>query len=56
MKFNFLQNALLSALPYFAMMMMSYFFSYLSNVLVKTNWVPLKYSRKLFNSIGKLGP
>lgn len=33
-------------------MMMSYFFSYLSNVLVKTNWVPLVYSRKLFNSIG----
>ncbi|XP_037035941.1 putative inorganic phosphate cotransporter isoform X3 [Bradysia coprophila] len=45
-------NALLSALPYFAMMMMSYFFSYLSSVLVKTNWVPLQYSRKLFNSIG----
>lgn len=36
--------------------MMSYFFSYLSNVLVKTNWVPLIYSRKLFNSIGKRIP
>lgn len=49
----YFQNSLLSALPYFAMMMMSYFFSYLSSVLVRTNWVPLIYSRKLFNSIGK---
>ncbi|KAJ6640943.1 putative inorganic phosphate cotransporter [Pseudolycoriella hygida] len=45
-------NALLSSLPYLAMMLMSYFFSFLSNVLVKTNWVPLVYSRKVFNSIG----
>lgn len=35
------------------MLFMSYFFSYLSGVLEKNECVPLKYSRKLFNSIGK---
>lgn len=46
------QNALLSSLPYLTMLFMSFFFSYLADVLAKRNCVPLKYSRKLFNSIG----
>lgn len=50
------QNALLSALPYLAMLLMSYFFSFLSGVLERNNCVPLKYSRKLFNSIGHWVP
>lgn len=46
------KNALLSSLPYTAMFFMSFVFSYLANMLAKNNCVPLKYSRKLFNSIG----
>lgn len=46
------QNALLSALPYLAMLLLSYFFSFLSGILERKNCVPLKYSRKVFNTIG----
>lgn len=51
--FDIKKNALLSALPYLAMLLMSYFFSFLSGILERKNCVPLKYSRKFFNTIGK---
>lgn len=54
LKFDIKKNALLSALPYLAMMMLSYFFSFLSGILERKNCVPLKYSRKVFNTIGKM--
>ncbi|GAB0094566.1 putative inorganic phosphate cotransporter [Sergentomyia squamirostris] len=50
------QNALLSSLPYLAMCLMSYVFSYLSDVLSRRDVIPLSVSRKLFNSIGHLIP
>ncbi|XP_059615082.1 putative inorganic phosphate cotransporter isoform X2 [Phlebotomus argentipes] len=50
------QNALLSALPYLAMCLMSYVFSYLADVLSRREVIPLSVSRKLFNSIGHLIP
>lgn len=48
-----MKNALLSALPYLVMCLLSFFFSFLSGVLEKRNFLPLKYSRKVFNTIGK---
>lgn len=48
------QNAVLSAMPYLAMLLLSYFFSFLSGILERKNCVPLKYSRKVFNTIGKI--
>lgn len=48
-----MKNALLSALPYLAMCLLSFFFSFLSGILEKKNFLPLKYSRKVFNTIGK---
>lgn len=36
------------------MLLLSYFFSFLSGILERRNCVPLKYSRKVFNTIGKL--
>jgi len=46
------KNALLSALPYFAMFVMSFIFSMISTVLNRRQCLPLSVSRKLFNSIG----
>lgn len=34
------------------MLLLSYFFSFLSGILERRNFVPLKYSRKVFNTIG----
>lgn len=53
LKFDMKKNALLSALPYLAMLLLSYFFSFLSGILERKNCVPLKYSRKFFNTIGE---
>lgn len=53
LKFDIKKNALLSALPYLAMLLLSYFFSFLSGILERNNCVPLKYSRKVFNTIGE---
>lgn len=36
------------------MLLLSYFFSFLSGILERRNCVPLKYSRKVFNTIGKI--
>lgn len=56
LKFDIKKNALLSALPYLAMLLLSYFFSFLSGILERRNCVPLVYSRKLFNTIGHWVP
>lgn len=45
-------NALLSALPYAAMFLMSFVFSAMQSQLSKRKCIPLSVSRKLFNSIG----
>ncbi|XP_023177805.2 putative inorganic phosphate cotransporter isoform X2 [Drosophila hydei] len=45
-------NALLSALPYFAMFCMSFVFSGIASQLNKRNCISTVTSRKLFNSIG----
>ncbi|XP_018804061.1 PREDICTED: putative inorganic phosphate cotransporter isoform X1 [Bactrocera latifrons] len=49
-------NALLSALPYFAMFLMCFVFSSISSLLNKKQCMPLSFSRKLFNSIGHWVP
>ncbi|XP_014102770.2 putative inorganic phosphate cotransporter isoform X1 [Bactrocera oleae] len=49
---NIRSNALLSALPYFAMFLMCFVFSSISSLLNKNQCMPLSVSRKLFNSIG----
>ncbi|XP_031631771.1 putative inorganic phosphate cotransporter isoform X3 [Contarinia nasturtii] len=56
LKFDIKKNALLSALPYLAMLLLSYFFSFLSGILERRNCLPLKYSRKVFNTIGHWVP
>lgn len=52
LKFDIKKNSLLSALPYLVMCLLSFFFSFLSGILEKKNFLPLKYSRKVFNTIG----
>lgn len=46
------KNALLSALPYLVMCLLSFFFSFLADVLAKRQCISLSVSRKLFNTIG----
>lgn len=50
--FNIKQNALLSALPYFAMMCMSFILSPFADWLTNRRILQVEFSRKLFNSIG----
>ncbi|XP_029406031.2 putative inorganic phosphate cotransporter isoform X1 [Bactrocera dorsalis] len=45
-------SALLSSLPYTVMLLLSFFFIYLSKVLARRENVSLAFSRKFFNSIG----
>lgn len=52
LKLNIKENALMSSLPFLAKLIMSFVFSLIAGWLIKRNWVPLKYSRKIFNSIG----
>lgn len=47
------QNGLFSALPYAAMYILSFVFSWLAEFLVNRNIIKLSTSRKLFNTIGK---
>lgn len=54
--FNIKQNALLSALPYFAMMIMSLILSPLADFLNNKRILKVEFSRKLFNTIGLWGP
>ncbi|XP_067634382.1 putative inorganic phosphate cotransporter [Eurosta solidaginis] len=46
------KNALSSALPYFAMWILSFVFTALSLWFRKREWISLKTNRKLFNTIG----
>ncbi|XP_055838062.1 putative inorganic phosphate cotransporter [Episyrphus balteatus] len=46
------KNALLSSLPYWVMLVLSYFFLFVSEVLRKTQCMSLSVSRKFFNTIG----
>lgn len=50
------RNALLSALPYLAMFLMSFVFSIVAGLLAKRQCIPLATSRKIFNSIGHWVP
>lgn len=54
--FNIKQNALLSALPYFAMMCMSLILSPFADWLNNKRILKVEFSRKLFNTIGLWGP
>ncbi|CAG9786487.1 unnamed protein product [Diatraea saccharalis] len=49
-------NGLLSALPYLAMYILSFVFSWLSDFLVNRNIITLVTSRKIFNTIAFWGP
>ncbi|XP_055916061.1 putative inorganic phosphate cotransporter [Eupeodes corollae] len=46
------KNALLSSLPYWVMLMLSYFFLFISEVLRRTQCMSLSVSRKFFNTVG----
>ncbi|KAL7031546.1 hypothetical protein ACKWTF_007046 [Chironomus riparius] len=50
--FNIKQNALLSALPYFVMMIMSFILSPFADWLTNKRILKVEFSRKLFNTIG----
>lgn len=49
-------NAILSALPYLAMCLLSYVFIFVSDFINKRKYLSLSVSRKLFNSIGHWVP
>ncbi|XP_034476782.1 putative inorganic phosphate cotransporter [Drosophila innubila] len=49
-------NALLSSLPYTAMLLLSLAFAWISKILQKKDSLSLSFNRKLFNSIGFIGP
>ncbi|XP_028173314.1 putative inorganic phosphate cotransporter isoform X1 [Ostrinia furnacalis] len=49
-------GGVLSALPYIAMYILSFFFSWLSDFLVNRNIISLVASRKIFNTIAFWGP
>lgn len=50
------KNALLSALPYFCMWIMSMILSPISDWLTNRGTLSIEFSRKMFNSIGLWGP
>lgn len=50
------ENGKLSALPYVAMYVLSFFFSWLADFLVNRNIIKLVTSRKIFNTIAHWGP
>lgn len=50
------ENGKLSALPYVAMYLLSFFFSWVADFLVNRNIIRLVTSRKIFNSIAHWGP
>ena len=54
--FNIKQNALLSALPYFAMLVMSLTLSPFADWMNNKKILKVEFSRKLFNTIGLWGP
>lgn len=54
--FNIKKNAVLSALPYFVMMIVSLILSPLADYLNNKRILKVEFSRKLFNTIGLWGP
>ncbi|XP_016991510.1 putative inorganic phosphate cotransporter [Drosophila rhopaloa] len=50
------ESALSSALPYMVMLLMSFFFVWLSKVLQKKEGLSLSFNRKIFNTIGHWVP
>ncbi|KAL4708199.1 hypothetical protein ACJJTC_005341 [Scirpophaga incertulas] len=53
---NIKHNGLLSALPYIAMYILSFVFSWLADFLVNKNVLSLVSSRKIFNTVAFWGP
>ncbi|EDW02607.1 putative inorganic phosphate cotransporter [Drosophila grimshawi] len=51
-EFNIESSALLSSLPYAVMMILSFFFVWLSKVLQNQKSLSLSFNRKFFNSVG----
>ncbi|XP_021195146.2 putative inorganic phosphate cotransporter [Helicoverpa armigera] len=49
-------NGLMSALPYLAMYLLSFPFGFISDYILKNNWLSISTCRKLSNSIGEYGP
>ncbi|XP_049873026.1 putative inorganic phosphate cotransporter isoform X2 [Pectinophora gossypiella] len=49
-------NGLMSALPYWAMYVMSFPLGYLADLVLRKKWLSITASRKLSNSIGHYGP
>ncbi|XP_059058437.1 putative inorganic phosphate cotransporter [Achroia grisella] len=56
LKVNIKDNGLLSALPYLAMYLLSFVFSWLADFLVNRNLIRKVTSRKIFNTIAFWGP
>lgn len=54
--FNIKENALLSAMPYTAMLLMSLLLSPFADWLNNKRILKVEFSRKLFNTIGLWGP
>ncbi|XP_064542911.1 putative inorganic phosphate cotransporter [Drosophila montana] len=49
-------NAVLSALPYTAMLILSFLFAWLSKLMQRKDSISRSFNRKFFNSIGTWGP
>ncbi|KAH8306921.1 hypothetical protein KR044_001082, partial [Drosophila immigrans] len=49
-------NAVLSSLPYTAMLLLSFLFAWLSRTMQRKDSISLSFNRKFFNSIGTWGP
>ncbi|KAF9818538.1 hypothetical protein SFRURICE_012562 [Spodoptera frugiperda] len=49
-------NGVLSSLPYLSMYLLSFVMGFMTDVIIKNNWISVSNTRKLFNSIGLWGP
>ncbi|XP_060656912.1 putative inorganic phosphate cotransporter [Drosophila nasuta] len=49
-------NAVLSSLPYTAMLLLSFVFAWLSKIMQRKDSISLSFNRKFFNCIGTWGP
>jgi MFS family permease len=56
MKYDIKDNSLLSALPYFVLWILSFFFSPLADFLIVRHYLSIGNVRKIFNSIGLMVP
>ncbi|KAI5639150.1 major facilitator superfamily domain-containing protein [Phthorimaea operculella] len=53
---NIKANGVMSALPYLAMVALSFPFGYIADLTIKKNWLSITAVRKISNSIGHYGP